>query len=104
MSKSRIEKIFEAICNGETVNIKPESRIEKFLLGLACGETVEDAPRSRVEAYLAALCQKGLGGGSDGELKLPENARLYYIGTAASAFTLTSGAFESSAIGELTSG
>ena len=72
MSKSRIERLFEALCKGETVNIKPESRVEKFLLGLACGETVEDAPKSRIEAHLAALCQKGVGS------QLPAAEELYF--------------------------
>lgn len=45
MSKSRIEQLLEALCNGNTANIEP---------------------KSRVEAYLLALCKKGGGGGSGG--------------------------------------
>jgi hypothetical protein len=101
VSKSRIERLCEALCNGETVDITPESRVEKYLLSLVCGEKIEDAPQSRVEAYLYALCEKGMGGGSDGSITLPDNAAIYYKGNAADNSIMN---FESSAVGVLQEG
>ena len=64
--KSSVEKLLEALVNGETIDLVPLSRNETYLLALINGEKDVPAPQSRVEAYLHQLCQNGSGGGGGG--------------------------------------
>lgn len=60
MAESRIEKLLNALINGESVDFEPRSRAELYLKNCCdrCGCDGLPAPRSRMEALLYLLAEK----------------------------------------------
>lgn len=65
---SKMEKMLQALLDGDTTNTVPQSRVEAYLKNCieGCGCDGLPVPQSRLEVLLYALAEKMAGGGSGG--------------------------------------